>query len=170
MIAKSRKASPPVTGRTPSGAGPGPALVRAPAGTSTPRETRSISNVIDFEGYCRERHGLEAIEEARSDPEGLDMFVEPGFEVPPDALPAAPAKPRPYDLRRLAELTAKLGQESGFNLGIDETALEAAFHFAKEQAGRMEIPLEIALEIATRAVLNHERGRCDPALYIIRPF
>lgn len=129
-----------------------------------------MSNIYRFEDYYWERHGLEAIEEARSDPEGLDMLVEPGFEVPPDALPAAPAKPRTYDLERLAELTAKLGRESGFNLGIDETALEAAFYFAKEQAEQMNIPLEVAFEIAAWAVLNYERGRRDPTLAINRPF
>lgn len=129
-----------------------------------------MSNIIDFEGYYWERHGLEAIEEARSDPEGLDSCVEPGFQMPLDALPPTPPKLRTYNLQRLAELTAKLGQESGFNLGIDETALEAAFHFAKEQAERMEMPLEAALEVAAWAVLNYERGRRDPSLYMLRPF
>lgn len=129
-----------------------------------------MSNVIDFEAYYWERHGLAAIEEALDDPENLDIFVEPGFETPPDALPPAPPKPRTHDLRMLAELTSKLGWESGFRLPIDETALEAAFYCAKEQAEHMNIPVEAAFEIAAWAVLNYERGRRDPSLALNRPF
>ena len=70
----------------------------------------------------------------------------------------------------LSGLTAKLGRESGFNLGIDETALEAAFHFAKEQAGQMNVPLETAFEIAAWAVLDYERGRRDPPRLADPPF
>ncbi len=120
-----------------------------------------MSNVIDFEGYYRDRHPLEYPDED---------FHEFAYEPLPDPAPAFEPRPRTYDLQKLSELTARLGQESGFNLGIDETALEAAFHFTKEQAGRMEIPLEAALEIAAWAVLNYERGRRDPELYRIRPF
>ncbi len=120
-----------------------------------------MSNVIDFEGYYRERHVWE-------DPDA--DFHEHDYEPLPDPGPAFEPRPRTYNLQKLSELTAKLGRESGFNLGIDETALEAAFHFAKDQAGRMEVPLEAALEIAAWAVLNYERGRRDPELCRIRPF
>ena len=120
-----------------------------------------MSNVIDFEGYYWDRHGL-------WDPD--EDFHEYDYESLPDPVPAFEPRPRTYDLQKLSELTAKLGRESGFNLGIDETAVEAAFHFAKEQAGRMEVPLEAALEIAAWAVLNYERGRRDPELCRIRPF
>ncbi|MCY3754815.1 MAG: hypothetical protein OXG99_12105 [Alphaproteobacteria bacterium] len=129
-----------------------------------------MSNVYDFEAYYWERHNLEAIWEARSGPEGVDIFVEPGFEMPPDALPLPQPKPRVHDLRMLAELTSKLGWESGFRLPIDETALEAAFHFAKEQAGHMNVPVEAAFEIAAWAVLNYERARRDPPRLADPPF
>ncbi len=120
-----------------------------------------MSNVIDFEGYCRDWHAWE-------DPD--EDFHEYDYEPLPDPGPAFEPRPRTCDLQKLSELTARLGRESGFNLAIDETALEAAFHFAKEQAGRMEIPLLAALEIAAWAVLNYERGRRDPELCRIRPF
>ncbi len=97
-------------------------------------------------------------------------FHEYDYEPFPEPEPAFEPRPRTCDLKLLSELTAKLGRDSGFNPGIDETAVEAAFHFAKEQAGRMEVPLELAFEIAAWAILNYERGRRGPELYRIRPF
>ncbi len=129
-----------------------------------------MSNIYQFEDYYWERHGLEAIEAARDDPDNLDALVEPGFEAPYGSRPAPEPRPKTYDLQMLAQLTAKLARDTGFQYPIDEEALEAAFHFAKEQAERMEVPLPAALELAAYAVLNYERGRRDPELCRIRPF
>lgn len=120
-----------------------------------------MSNVIDFENYHRERHVWE-------DPDA--DFHEYDYEALPDPGPAFEPRPRTYDLQKLSELTARFGRESGFKLAIDEPALEAAFHYAKEQAGEMNVPLQAVIEIAAWAVLNYERGRRDPELCRIRPF
>ena len=122
-----------------------------------------MSNVTPIEPYLWDRDLPEYLYPDED-------FHEYDYEPLPEPGPVYEPRPKTYDLKLLSELTAKLGRESGFNLGIDETAVEAAFHFAKEQAGRMEVPLELALEIAAWAILNYERGRRDPELYRIRPF
>ena len=116
-----------------------------------------MSNVIPMEPYLWDREPPEYL-----NPD--EDFDEYDYEPLPEP------RPKTYDLQKLSELTAKLGRESGFNLCLDETAVEAAFHFAKEHAARLEVPLAVALEIAGWAILNYERGRRDPELYRIRPF
>ena len=122
-----------------------------------------MSNVIPMEPYLWDREPPEYL-----NPD--EDFHEYDYEPLPEPDPPYEPRPKTYDLQKLSELTAKLGRESGFNLCLDETAVEAAFHFAKEHAGRLEVPLAVALEIAGWAILNYERGRRDPELYRIRPF